>query len=214
MGSAGDDQVVDSRTHPDASSPADGIPSLRRRESMAERLERLRVEREREELERRARIERERAEREAAYRDRLERRSRQRAERLRRERQVLRRPARRPRPAKPETAPRRRVATPKAAHAPTAAQVRPGVHGPVRKRARAAENRRRAAMRRRGLALPTAKAGRAVTVVLGLSAALGSALGLPVPGLDAGGHGSLVNSASLFGVDHGTPQGLPAGYVF
>ncbi len=70
-------------------------------------------------------------------------------------------------------------------------------------------------MRRRGLALPTAKAGLAVTVVLGLSAALGSALGLPVPGLDAGtGHGSLVNSASLFGVDQGTPQGLAAGYVF
>jgi murein DD-endopeptidase MepM/ murein hydrolase activator NlpD len=182
---------------------------------MAERLERLRVEREREELERRARIGRGRAEREAAYRDRLERRRRQRAERLRRERQVLRRPARKPRPAKPETPPRRRVATPKAAHAPTAAQVRPGVQGPVRKRARAAENRRRAAMRRRGLALPTAKAGLAVTVVLGLSAALGSALGLPVPGLDAGtGHGSLVNSASLFGVDQGTPQGLAAGYVF
>ncbi|MGC1814110.1 MAG: hypothetical protein WA696_08240, partial [Solirubrobacterales bacterium] len=81
MGSAGDDQVVDSRTHPDASSPAEGIPSLRRRESMAERLERLRVEREREELERRARIERERAEREAAHRERLERRRRGRAER-------------------------------------------------------------------------------------------------------------------------------------
>ena len=182
---------------------------------MAERLERLRVEREREELERRARIERERAEREAAHRERLERRRRERAERLRLERQALRRPARRPRPPKPATAPLRRPATPKVAPAATAARLRPGVQGPVRKRARAAENRRRAATRRRGLAWPTAKAGLAVTVVLGLSAALGSALGLPLPGLDAGaGHGSLVNSASLFGVDQGTPQGLTAGYVF
>ena len=40
-------------------------------------------------------------------------------------------------------------------------------------------------------------------------------LGLPVPGLDTGaGHGSLANSAALFGVDQGTPQGLSAGYVF
>jgi murein DD-endopeptidase MepM/ murein hydrolase activator NlpD len=182
---------------------------------MAERLERLRVEREREELERRARIERERAEREAAHRERLERRRRERAERWRLERQALRRPARRPRPPKPAAAPPRRPATPKVAPAATAARLRPGVQGPVRKRARAAENRRRAATRRRGLAWPTAKAGLAVTVVLGLSAALGSALGLPLPGLDAGaGHGSLVTSASLFGVDQGTPQGLTAGYVF
>ena len=36
-----------------------------------------------------------------------------------------------------------------------------------------------------------------------------------MPGPDAGtGQGSLVNSASLFGVDQGTPQGLAAGYVF
>jgi murein DD-endopeptidase MepM/ murein hydrolase activator NlpD len=96
-----------------------------------------------------------------------------------------------------------------------AGRVRPSVQGPVRKRARTAENRRRAAARRTGLFWPTAKAGFAVTVVLGLSAALGSAIGLPVPGLDAGaGHGSLLNSAALFGVDQGTPQGLSAGYVF
>jgi murein DD-endopeptidase MepM/ murein hydrolase activator NlpD len=96
-----------------------------------------------------------------------------------------------------------------------AARVRPSVQGPVRRRARVAENRRRAATRRTGLFWPTAQAGFAVTVVLGLSAALGSALGLPVPGLDTGtGQGSLVNSASLFGVDQGTPQGLSAGYLF
>jgi murein DD-endopeptidase MepM/ murein hydrolase activator NlpD len=94
-------------------------------------------------------------------------------------------------------------------------QVRPGVRGPVRKRARAAENRRRAATRRTGLFWPTAKAGFAVTVVLALGAGVGSSLGLPVPGLDKGaGNRSLASSASLFGIDAGTPQGLSAGYVF
>jgi murein DD-endopeptidase MepM/ murein hydrolase activator NlpD len=160
---------------PDPSSrpPAEKV-SLRRGESMADRLERLRVEREREDLERRARIEQERAEGQAAERERLERQRRERT-----------------------------------------ARVHPGVKGPVRKRVRTAENRRRAAMRRRGLVWPTAKAGLAVTLALALGAALGSVLGLPVPGLDAGtGNQPLISSASLFGVDQGTPQGLSAGYVF
>jgi murein DD-endopeptidase MepM/ murein hydrolase activator NlpD len=69
--------------------------------------------------------------------------------------------------------------------------------------------------RRRGLFWPTAKAGFAVTVVLGLSAGLGSVLGLPVPGLDAGsGRQSLASSTALFGIDAGTPPGLAEGYVF
>jgi len=85
----------------------------------------------------------------------------------------------------------------------------------VRKRARAAENRRRAATRRSGLFWPTAKAGFAVTAVLGLSAALGALLGLPVPGLDAGsGRQTLAAGAPVFGVDPGTAPGLPAGYAF
>jgi murein DD-endopeptidase MepM/ murein hydrolase activator NlpD len=161
---------------------------------MAERLERLRVAREREDLERRARIEQERAERAAAEGQRRERQRRERAEQLRRERPAAR-------TTKPDTQ--------------RTSRVHPGVKGPVRKRVRTAENRRRAAMRRRGLAWPTAKAGLAVTFVLALGAGLGSALGLPVPGLDAGaGDQSLISSASLFGVDQGTPQGLSAGYVF
>ncbi len=99
--------------------------------------------------------------------------------------------------------------------APRPAQVRPGVEGPVRKRGRAAENRRRVAATRRGLFWPTAKAGLAVTLALALGAGLGSALGLPVPGLDSRvGNESLANSATLFGVDAGTPQGLASGYVF
>jgi murein DD-endopeptidase MepM/ murein hydrolase activator NlpD len=98
---------------------------------------------------------------------------------------------------------------------PSHAQVQPGVQGPVRRRTRAAENRGRAAARRRGLFWPTAKAGLAVTVVLGIGAAVGSLLGLPVPGIDAGsGRASLANSASLFGIDAGTPPGLSSGYVF
>ena len=98
---------------------------------------------------------------------------------------------------------------------PSRAQVQPGVQGPVRRRTRAAENRGRAAARRRGLFWPTAKAAFAVTVVLGIGAAVGSLLGLPVPGIDAGsGRASLANSASLFGIDAGTPPGLSSGYVF
>lgn len=94
------------------------------------------------------------------------------------------------------------------------AQVQPGVQGPVRRHTRAAGNRERAAARRRGLFWPTAKAGFAVTAVLGVGAAVGSLLGLPVPGIDAGsGRASLANSASLFGVDAGTPPGLSSGYV-
>jgi murein DD-endopeptidase MepM/ murein hydrolase activator NlpD len=180
------------------------IPFPPRRESLAERLGRERLERERADRERRARIERERAARDRAARERWERRRRQRAEKLRREREDLRRRRAASRPAAP---------SPPSPH--QRAQVRPGVEGPVRRRDRAVENQRRAAARRRGLFWPTAKAGFAVTVVLGLSAALGTLIGLPVPGLDAGsGRESLAASASLFGVDPGTPPGLVAGYVF
>jgi murein DD-endopeptidase MepM/ murein hydrolase activator NlpD len=155
-------------------------------ETLAQRLERERIEREQAERERRARIERERAERERAERERMASRRRERAKKLRRE----------------------------ARGAPKPAQIRPAVKGPVRKRTRAAENRRRVSARRRGLFWPTAKAGLAVTLVLALGAALGSVLGLPVPGpITSAGTGSL-SSASLFGVDAGTPQGLVSGYVF
>jgi murein DD-endopeptidase MepM/ murein hydrolase activator NlpD len=52
-------------------------------------------------------------------------------------------------------------------------------------------------------------------VVLGIGAAVGSLLGLPVPGIDPGSNrASLANSASLFGIDAGTPPGLSSGYVF
>lgn len=193
-----------------SSQPAAEAVPLRRRESLAERLERERIQRERVERERRATVERERAERERAERERRERRRHERAEKLRRERQALR-SARRPTrslPARPEPAP----AQPSR---PKRAQVPPAVSGPVKKRARAAENRRRVAGRRHGLFWPTAKAGFAVTVVMALGAALGSALGLPLPGLDTGpAHESLANSASIFGIDPGTPTGLVRGYVF
>jgi murein DD-endopeptidase MepM/ murein hydrolase activator NlpD len=170
-----------------------------RREPLAERLERERRERERIEREHRAKIERERAERELAERERREHRRREHAEKLRREREALR--------------PVRRAAGGRPAAAPT--RIDPAVRGPVKKRARAAENRRRVATRRRGLFWPTAKAGLAVTMVVGLGAALGSVLGLPVPGLgEATGNQSLANSASLFGIDPGTPTGLVRGYVF
>jgi murein DD-endopeptidase MepM/ murein hydrolase activator NlpD len=55
-----------------------------------------------------------------------------------------------------------------------------------------------------------------VSLVVGLGAGLGSAvIGLPVPGLDAGGgRQSLASSASLFGLDPGTAPGLAPGYVF
>ena len=180
---------------------AEVVP-LRRREPLAERLERERVQRELAERERRARIERQRAERERVERECRERRRRERAEKLRRDREALR-PARRraaPRPARPKSA---------------GARIDPGVKGPVRKRVRAAENRTRAAARRHGLFWPTAKAGIWVTFALVLGAALGSALGLPLPGLDQGpGNTSLANSASIFGIDPGTPTGLVRGYVF
>jgi murein DD-endopeptidase MepM/ murein hydrolase activator NlpD len=157
---------------------------------MAERLERERVERGR-----RARIER-------------ERRRRERAEQLRRDREALRpkrRAAARPRPAQRRPARAKRPA----------ARIDPGFQGPVRKRVRAAENRTRAAARRHGLFWPTAKAGLWITMALAAGAALGSALGLPLPGLDQGaGNTSLANSASIFGIDPGTPTGLVRGYVF
>jgi murein DD-endopeptidase MepM/ murein hydrolase activator NlpD len=174
-----------------------------RRESLADRLERERRERERAERERRAKIESERAERERTEHERREFRRLERAEKLRREREALR-PVRKSTRSKP--APAESLA---------AAHIEPGVKGPVRKRARAAENRARVASRRRGLVWPTAKAGLAVTVALALGGALGSFLGLPVPGLDqTTGNQSLVNSASLFGIDPGTPAGLVRGYVF
>ena len=211
MRSAGDDQVVGTRPHPQ---PAADPP-----ESLAERLERAHRERQRAEHARRATVERERAERDRAARERFERRQREREERLQRELEALRQ-RRRERPA---AQPKRRKPKPAAGPSPTAAealrakaQVQPGVKGPVRKRERAAENRRRVARRRRGLFWPTAKAGFATTFVLGISAALGALIGLPVPGLTDSGAGgtSLVNSAAIFGVDAGTPQGLSAGYVF
>ena len=162
-------------------------PAGRPRESMAERLERQRIARERAEAERRARIEHERAAREQADRERRAQRHRARAQK--------------PRPSESQR--------------PARAKVHPGVKGPVRKRARAAENRRRAATRRHGLFWPTAKAGFAVSVVLALSAALGSLAGLPVPWVESGSAGqSLANSASIFGIDPGTPTGLVRGYVF
>jgi murein DD-endopeptidase MepM/ murein hydrolase activator NlpD len=193
MRSAGDDPVVDMRTHPRAEAPD-------RAESLADRLARDREVRERAQHERRVRLERLRAERDRAERERWEHRRREREERLRRELEALRR-SREERRAQRQAPPR--------------AQIPPGIDGPVRKRARAAENRVRAATRRRGLFWPTAKAGFAATIVLGLSAGLGTLIGLPVPGLDSGAGGqSLANSAALFGVDAGTPAGLSSGYVF
>jgi murein DD-endopeptidase MepM/ murein hydrolase activator NlpD len=188
-------------TAPRATPPAQAeVIELPRREPLAERLERERVERERAEQERRAKVEQERADREQAEQQRRERTRRERAEKLRREREALR-PKRRP--DQPTAEPQ------------SVARVEPGVQGPVKKRVRAAENRRRVATRRRGLFWPTAKAGLAMTVAIALGAGLGSLLGLPVPGLDRSvGGGSLVNSASLFGIDPGTPAGLVHGYVF
>jgi murein DD-endopeptidase MepM/ murein hydrolase activator NlpD len=183
---------------PPAPEPAP-VTELRPREPLAERLERERIARERAERERRAKVELERAGRQRAERERRERRRRERAERLRRERHALR-PQRRPAQSKPNA---------------SAARVDPGVKGPVRKRARAAENRRRVEARRRGLFWPTAKAGLAVTVALAAAGALGSALGLPIPGLgQTADNQSLANSAALFGIDPGTPTGLTRGYVF
>jgi murein DD-endopeptidase MepM/ murein hydrolase activator NlpD len=198
---------------------AEVLPFRRRRESLAERLERDRLERRRAERERRARIERERAARERAAQERWEQRRRERAEWLRREREeALRRrqltatPRRPPEPAAPPA--RRRRASALAPRPAPQPRIRPGVEDPARKRERAAGNRRRAAGRKR-LFWPTAKACFAVTLALGVSAALGTAIGLPMPGLDQGsGRQSLAAGASLFPVDPGTPPGLRAGYVF
>ena len=193
MGSAGDDQLVDPRTRPDEAGAGAGSfdPGPDRYDHR-----RARKAAKRQQRQGRRRLEPmvERLERLQVERERQELQRRALIERERAAREAA------PKPGGP---------------APRAARVRPRVQGPVRRRARAAENRRRAAARRTGLAWPTAKAGFAVTVVLALSAGLGSALGLPVPGLETGaGHGSLANSAALFGVDQGTPQGLAAGYVF
>ena len=231
MGLAGDDRVADPRTrwrpappHRFGGGDADVVPFRRGRESVARRLERERLERERADRARRDRIERERAERDRAMAERLERRRQMRLERLRGERKERKRreryvwsrhkaPTAEPKPARPErTPPRRSERTPSQ---PARARIEPSVEGPVRRRVRAGENRRRAATRRRGLVWPTAKMGIAITVVLGLSAGLGSVLGLPVPGLDAGaGRQSLASSAAIFGIDSGTPPGLAPGYVF
>jgi murein DD-endopeptidase MepM/ murein hydrolase activator NlpD len=237
MGLAGDDRVADLRMHRRpvdrrfGGGNAQVVPLRGGRESVAERLEREREERSRAEKERRSRIERERAERDRVLQERLELRRIERLERLRRERAERERnerfvwsrdrraaaPSRRGQRVAPST--RAKVAAEPARMPPkpepARARMEPGVKGPVRRRARAAENRRRKSSRPRGLFWPTAKAGLAVTVVLGLSAGLGSALGLPVPGLDAGtGRQSLASSATIFGIDQGTHPGLAPGYVF
>jgi murein DD-endopeptidase MepM/ murein hydrolase activator NlpD len=235
MGLAGDDRVADPRTQRRrvpaqrfGAGDADVVP-FRRRESVAERLEREWAERDRAERERREEVERRREERDRAIERRLEERRRARLERLRRERadrdrheRYLWSRKRKPAESKPskgksaEAKPSKRVAAePARKPEPARARIDPQVKGPVRKRERAAENRRRASERRRGLFWPTAKAGFAVTLVLGLGAGLGSVLGLPVPGLDAGaGQQSLASSAAIFGIDSGTPPGLAPGYVF
>jgi murein DD-endopeptidase MepM/ murein hydrolase activator NlpD len=229
MGLAGDDRVADPRKHrrPVPSRRFGGgdaeVVPLRRREPLAERLEREREQRGRADRERRARLERLRAERDRALRERLERRRRARLESLRSERADRQRneryrwsrrrraEARPPERGRPVAAPPERRPAPE----PARARIDPAVRGPVKRRTRAAENRRRASTRRRGLFWPTAKAGFAVTVVLGLGAGLGSLLGLPVPGLDSSaGRQSLSSSASIFGIDSGTPPGLAPGHVF
>jgi murein DD-endopeptidase MepM/ murein hydrolase activator NlpD len=222
------------------SGAAEVIAFPRRRESLAAKLERERRERERADRERRARIERERAARERAQKERWERRRREReewlrrereranalrperagAESLRREREVRHRRKQPPAPtygartaSTPPPAQERGVSSTAPPTAPRA-QVRPRVQGPVRKRGRAAEIRTRAAAGRTGLVWPTAKAGFAVTVVLGLSAIVGAVVGLPVPGLDAGSGRQSLASVSAIGLDPGTPPGLVDGYVF
>lgn len=219
MGLTGDDRLIEARPHPerrehlrDRLDPKQAeIVALPPRRPLAERLERERLERERAERQRRASIERQRAERDRAIRERIERRRRERLAKLKREREELRSRRSRPEPTPPADP----TPAPPAGPVPPRARVQPSVAGPVRRRARAAENRRRAVAGRRRLLWPTAKAGVAVSVVLGVSAALASALGLPVPGLDVqGGAQSLANSAALFGLDPGTPTGLSPGYVF
>ena len=235
MGLPGDDRVTDPHTHREpparrfGAGDAQVVQFRPRREPLAERLEHERRERERADRERRARIDRARAARERELQERLERRRQARLDALRRERERetlrrrrgRRRRAERARRVQPSAADRpveRAQPVPPTAPAPAPsaprAQVRPGVEGPVRKRTRAAENRRRAAARRTGLFWPTAKAGFAVTLVLGLSAGLGALLGLPVPGPTARQGREALASATLFGVDPGTPAGLSRGFVF
>jgi murein DD-endopeptidase MepM/ murein hydrolase activator NlpD len=175
--------------------PVTELRGLRpRRRSLVRQLERERAERERQERQPRALVERERIERERADRERPERRQREREERLRRDREALRRKRRE----------QGRRQAPERASRPVSVAPRP---------MRVARHAR--TVRRRDLVWPTAKAGIAVSVVLGLTAALGSLLGLPVPGLNtSASQGSLVSSATLFGVGPGTAPGLPGGYVF
>jgi murein DD-endopeptidase MepM/ murein hydrolase activator NlpD len=197
--------------------PVTELRALRpQRRSLAERLKSEREERERIERERRAQVEGERIERERAERERIERRRRDREERLLRDRDAL-----------PVT---RRDPTPSPRVTRIDARTRTAAEVAIRPVAQPATKRRRGSrpivrpipvperprtLRRRELAWPTAKAGFAVTIVLGVAAALGSLLGLPVPGLDqSAGQGSLVSSATLFGVGPGTPPGLAGGYVF
>jgi murein DD-endopeptidase MepM/ murein hydrolase activator NlpD len=190
------------------------------RRSLAKQLERERAERERQERERRDRLERERIERERAERERRERRRREREERLRHDLEALRRqegrrqaPAEAARPVavRPEPVP---AAIPSERAAPQ--QRRPPSPRPVSVAPRPMRiPRRPRTIRRRDLVWPTAKAGIAVTVVLCLTAGLGSLLGLPVPGLNTiASQGSPVSSATLFGVGPGTAPGLAGGYVF
>jgi murein DD-endopeptidase MepM/ murein hydrolase activator NlpD len=235
MGLPRDDRVTDPRTRRRSAEAerfgagAGDVVPFRTRQSVAQRLEREWAERDRAEQARRAELERRRAERDRAIEQRLEERQRARLERLRRERAEGERKERRTRSrrkrskapgaveAKSQAEPRAEPPKPveRSTPQPVRARVEPGIKGPVKKRVRAAENRQRASVRRRGLFWPTAKAGFAVTLVLGLSAGLGSLLGLPVPGPDAGsGRQSLLSSAAVFGVDPGTPPGLAPGYVF
>jgi murein DD-endopeptidase MepM/ murein hydrolase activator NlpD len=203
---AGDDRIVEPQAHPGPGDPRQAeVVALRlRRESLAQRLERERLTRELADRERRARIEREREAREQARRQRWEQRRREREQRMQREREAEAKRRRRRRVPEPQ-----RVES-----APNPPQIQPRVQGRVSKRARAAENRRRSAARRRGLFWPTAKAGLAVTVMLGLSAAVGSVIGLPVPGLDAGSGRQSLGNAALVGLGAGTAPGLDSGYVF
>jgi murein DD-endopeptidase MepM/ murein hydrolase activator NlpD len=224
MGFARDDHVADRRTQRRpveaerfGGGRADVVPLRRGRESLAERLERRRAEEERAERARRERIERRRADRDRLLQERLERRRRARLERLRRERTERERQERyvwsRHKP--PQTPALAQARKPRREPPrPARARIEPSIRGPVRKRARTAENRRRASTRRRGLFWPTAKAGFAVTIVLGLSATLGSVLGLPVPGLDAGSGRQSLASGAPFGIGAGTAPGLAPGYVF
>jgi murein DD-endopeptidase MepM/ murein hydrolase activator NlpD len=178
------------------------------RPSLAERLEREREERRRAEGERRARIERERADREHRTRDERDRRRGERIERLRSDLESLRRAQR-----ELEQKHARTTATPAPRRTRAAQATRP----PRVTRATSHPRVTRAPrpIRRRTLIWPTAKAGFAITLVLAIAAALGSAAGLPVPGLNPTAGGNLaLSSSSLFGVDPGTAPGLTGTFVF